>query len=1480
MDSNEQPKNRFITSRRVIGHDQNRLEEAVADFMDGLELSTKSISNSDEIMVKGIGKTVAQSEQDKAPKKEEKELPGIKNIDGWRYDPSAKGGPGMELRLFPPMNVRKGLDKHANFGWVEEPAPPTANTFKEAIQQLMKEPQVTLDVYEVDKDGEPTRKLSEREVAEQNAESVKSIGRSIRQMNPAGGLAQRAAKQFKVVVDDLGKFRCPPGTPQANQFTDKFGSTCFAISAAQIRELAQQGLDSIAEWWGHQRATGFGSRFIRDRSGSSLTSANRYREQLERPKARWLKNARTRGQARMVEMEDAVDNLVSELGIEVTPEQRAQNEHLFLAFAKLKQMGLWDIDLSNQSLDFKRYFATLSEEELEAAKARGLTPETALAVERGVLTRLLETYLRDPHVAREISEVRFSGILSNDLKKYPLRGNEEAMAGPLGGSKLADTKFYINFDIGKMTLNAASQVPEVKKGQRLGINVTGARTEEERAAAIADFVASQEMFAGGMAAAIAVDGRKGKGVHTAAHEIGHVIQMMRWKKLMMAKYSNKELNELTSGQIVDSMIDLGDGIDFVDLGVTRESMEAVAILGGKYPLDLYRAEGMSQLWAIELSAELYALRDMGILEGDDIDAALEWMDKTAKAKDATHRANTRKRQMALVAKEMSKPLMDGDRPDYPIEPEDGGKPPKPRKPPRVFTSKKDSDSFGKSTRRKQIEKLNEQEGGAIERIGDPATTRVASLLDGDPTQEILAIHRDHKRLRRIGELPDKFDIHEGSVAEQIEHTLIPTLTALEKSKLPSNLVVRFQPKSTANPGEMLSIPELRSFQLEHDELGLPPGTIAIELGPDASGIFVPSDPFDSSVDEAGKFGRVMLPPGRIFITGTDADGRITARLVDQESSSESLQRMVDNWPTKGNSKLEDGILRREKANAQKLVDNHNEKVRAGGGEVLPDGRSGPVLAREIRRNNEDVVDRLRRNGGRPTKPNRDYVDGLASQSDASTAGYDNAFGVASTPIERRIDRDIMLNEVISDISAGGFPDNPELAEMISSMTPQEIQEQLEGVVFDIHDSIDRRPRLRMSELDIDSMMDMSFPRVQPIDGSGNPDNKRKYGLTDLTPEQIRDALKLTETEKPNPTPSGLTPEQIQEALKDMDFDRKPGYYSFGQTGSAKKYAVEYQSRIGIHPDTPDSDRPVSGYVVHKSQRDMTVDALKKKGIVAGDMPFEYESEDTPMGNVGVDGDIEIILRPEVSGRTAYGFGRGPEQQTRPVWMNSDDPDDIMDALLHPTSDNYKTRFANAMIVADDNDIASFMNSKSIKPSKLNSDYESKLDSFKSDLSGQQPLGAHIMGGFKKEEISAVVHPWSKIQEASKDVDISDAIEQEPISEKLSRLGFSPEEIQYFYSLNGNSLGSINTSAMQQLRAYRKSQEISDKYKKMGIPEVQFAHKHGLDMLSPRSYSITNNDEGDVEDVLKERIQAEIDNELKAALKKIQKTRNELAEIKI
>jgi hypothetical protein len=1432
--------NRFIISQRAMGHDQNRLEEAVADFIQGLELSVKSISNSDEIMVKGIGKTVGQKNQDKQPKEQEQELPGIKNQDGWRYDPSAKGGPGMELNLFPPMSVRKGLNKNANFGWVEKTTPTTATNFQEAVRLEMEKPQVSLDVYEVDKDGEPKRKLSKREVEEQNAESVKSIGRSIRETNPTGGLAQRAAKKFKVVVDDLGKFRCPPGTPQANQFTDKFGSTCFAISAGEIRAIAQRGLESLGGWWEHQRATGFGRRHLLDESGNFILDARSYREELARPKARWLKNARTRGQARMAEMEGAVDNLIKELGIDVTPEERAQNLHLHMAFRKLKEMGLWDIEISNDLSNVKAKFAALSDDERDFLKKKGITEKTVLATERGVLNRVLETYLRDPHVAKEINSIDFTGMISDDPRENPLQSGVEAMAYITNpDANISDAKFGLRFDIGLMTSNAAAQIPEVKKGQRLGVNVEGAKTEEERAAAIADFVASQDMFAGGMAAAIAVDGRVGKGVHTAAHEIGHVIQMMQWKKVMRAKYSNKQLSEMTSQEIMNSMKELGDGIDMADLNVTLKSLEAVAILGGKYPLSEYEKDGITQLWAIELSAELYALRDMDIIQGDDVDAALEWMDRTAKAKDSTHRANTRKRQMALVEKEMSKPLMDGDRPDFPS---DEDTPKTPKKPPTKFVGKKDADEFGKKTRRSAIKKLAEEEGGAIERIGDPVDTRVASLISANPAGDILAIHKDNKRLKRMGVIPDKFDINEGSVSEQVEHTLIPTLSALDKTKLPGNLVVRFQPKSTGGEGEIISIPDLRSFQLEHDDLGLPPGTVSIELGTDARGILVPSSPFDSSVDESGKFGRVMLPPGRIVITGTDADGRVTARLIDQETSSQSLQRMIDNWPAKGDSKFEDGILRREKASVQKLVDNHNEKIRASGGETLPDGRSNPILAREIRKNNTDIVDRVRRNGGKPTRPDREYVDGLASNADYASSGFDDALGPVSTPIERRIDRDKLFEKMLADIGNEELWKHPKIRDYIDpSSINEDTFSQVEQMVFDLHDTIDRRPRVRtdserlLQDFDLD-MTDI--PKIQPYDGSGNPDIQK-------------------------------------------EIDRKRRFEEiFSSSGMARKNAVEYHSRIGIHPDTPDEDRPVSGYVVHKSQRDMTVNALKKKGIVAGDMPFEYESENTPYGNIGADGDIELILRPEVSGRTAYGFGRGPDQQTRPVWMNSDDPDDIMDALLHPTAQNYQARFANALISTEDNDLGSFLNTDSVRPPKSSPDYETEIDKFNADLSGQQPLGAHIMGGYKKEEISAVVHPWSKIQSSSKDMDISDAIQQEPISEKLSRLGFSPEEIQYFYSLNGNSLGSINTSAMQQLRAYRKSQEISDRYKKMGIPEVQFSHKHGMDMLSPRAYSLSNQDEGDVEDILRTRIQTEIDDELKAALKKIQKTRNELAEIKI
>lgn len=57
-------------------------------------------------------------------------------------------------------------------------------------------------------------------------------------------LGIRAARSAGVIVDDLGKMRCPPGTPNANQFTDLQMSNCMVPS---LETIAQQATDAAAK---------------------------------------------------------------------------------------------------------------------------------------------------------------------------------------------------------------------------------------------------------------------------------------------------------------------------------------------------------------------------------------------------------------------------------------------------------------------------------------------------------------------------------------------------------------------------------------------------------------------------------------------------------------------------------------------------------------------------------------------------------------------------------------------------------------------------------------------------------------------------------------------------------------------------------------------------------------------------------------------------------------------------------------------------------------------------------------------------------------------------------------------------------------------------------------------------------------------------------------------------------------------------------
>jgi len=68
------------------------------------------------------------------------------------------------------------------------------------------------------------------------------LGPTIKDKPGLGSVGVRAARAAGVIVDAAGKLRCPPGTPNANQFTDMQMSNCLVPSA----EAAAKDIASLA----------------------------------------------------------------------------------------------------------------------------------------------------------------------------------------------------------------------------------------------------------------------------------------------------------------------------------------------------------------------------------------------------------------------------------------------------------------------------------------------------------------------------------------------------------------------------------------------------------------------------------------------------------------------------------------------------------------------------------------------------------------------------------------------------------------------------------------------------------------------------------------------------------------------------------------------------------------------------------------------------------------------------------------------------------------------------------------------------------------------------------------------------------------------------------------------------------------------------------------------------------------------------------
>jgi hypothetical protein len=71
------------------------------------------------------------------------------------------------------------------------------------------------------------------------------LGQTMREDRKLPSVGHRAARRAGIIIDENGKMRCPPGTPNANQFTDRQMTNCMVPSAETMAGAAAQAASSL-----------------------------------------------------------------------------------------------------------------------------------------------------------------------------------------------------------------------------------------------------------------------------------------------------------------------------------------------------------------------------------------------------------------------------------------------------------------------------------------------------------------------------------------------------------------------------------------------------------------------------------------------------------------------------------------------------------------------------------------------------------------------------------------------------------------------------------------------------------------------------------------------------------------------------------------------------------------------------------------------------------------------------------------------------------------------------------------------------------------------------------------------------------------------------------------------------------------------------------------------------------------------------------
>jgi hypothetical protein len=288
----------------------------------------------------------------------------------------------------------------------------------------------------------------------------------------------------------------------------------------------------------------------------------------------------------------------------------------------------------------------------------------------------------------------------------------------------------------------------------------------------------------------------------------------------------------------------------------------------------------------------------------------------------------------------------------------------------------------------------------------------------------------------------------------------------------------------------------------------------------------------------------------------------------------------------------------------------------------------------------------------------------------------------------------------------------------------------------------------------------------------------------------------------------------------------------------------FERNNGWPDGAPADSRPLFGHATHAVHDDIVDDLLNERG--RGGFPalrragFFDHSGDSPHGPLSAMGESDIILRPEVSMRSAYGLGDILRDTSALTRLNDNDPRRYASQLSVSRRGDGDTalRMGNLLHAGLTGDFRGVQMRK-MPPEVSKNGMMTRLPS--SFGSSDIPMETAIAGGFDLQDIERVDVPinslgWQRLELNRGDVDF----EGSGLADELRKAGWSNSEIEFLStSISDGRLTSITSANL--LRQHRVADADKIRFERLGL-DVRYTNPDGIDLFSRRDLT-TSTDSG-------------------------------------